>query len=63
MRLVDTAPGSYWISCTRFTARVEIDAGGTITSAAPILQPFVGQRFSNLLAWAGRFGGVKWERL
>jgi hypothetical protein len=54
---------THWVSCTAFTVRVETDAGGRITWAAPIVRKFVGQPLANLLRWAGSRGGLRHEEL
>ena len=41
----------YYVSCTKFTCLVEIENDGTIVYAAPILNRFIGQSFTNLKNW------------
>jgi hypothetical protein len=40
------------------TVEVEVDDDGFITQAAPIVRKFVGQRFSALLDWMEKQGGL-----
>jgi hypothetical protein len=53
----------HWISCAQFTVEVEVNAGGIITWAAPVVQKFLGQPLANLLRWAEGLGGLKHEVL
>jgi hypothetical protein len=53
---------TWWVSCNRFTIRVET-RDGTIVEAAPICRKFIGQPLRNLLAWAGHIGGLRFEKL
>jgi len=53
----------YFVSCPRFTVRVETDEAGVIRRAAPVVRKFQGQNLNNLLRWAERFGGVRVARL
>lgn len=45
----------WWVSCTKFTVRVEVQ-DGIITKAAPIVKMFEGQPIVNLTGWAGKIG-------
>ena len=47
-----------WVSCSKFTVRVEIDEDARIIRAAPIVHRFQGQNLRNLLEWADKFGGL-----
>lgn len=51
---------TYWVSCEKFTIRVEVEHG-RITKAAPIARRFVGQQFTNLLKWAAGLGGLMYQ--
>jgi hypothetical protein len=52
----------WWVSCPKWTVRVETEAG-RIVFAAPIVRRFVGQGLEDLLAWGRRFGAVTVESL
>jgi hypothetical protein len=54
---------SHWVSCTRFTVRVEVNERGIITGAAPLVRRFVGQPLGNLLRWTAGIGGLRHEVL
>ncbi len=41
----------FWVSCDRFTVRVDTDDRDIITFAAPIVRRFIGQPFVNLARW------------
>lgn len=40
-----------WVSCEKFTCRIDIDKNGIIIFACPFLHRFVGQPASNLTKW------------
>ena len=44
----------YRVSCTLFTAQVDVNRSGIIVEAAPILKRFVGQHFNALLKWVSK---------
>lgn len=51
----------WWISCVKFTVEVETGQDRRIIKAAPICRKFVGQPLDNLLRWAARFGGLRYQ--
>jgi len=53
---------SHWVSCSRFTVRVDV-VDGVIVRGAPLVRRFVGQRLDNLLHWARSIGGLRHEVL
>jgi hypothetical protein len=55
-----------WVSCQKFTIGVRVEDHSDvrrITDAAPIARKFIGQPVTNLLKWAGGFGGLRIESL
>jgi hypothetical protein len=54
---------SYWLSCNNFTVKVSTDANDRVVGGAPLIRKFIGQPMSNLVRFAGMFGGVKLARL
>jgi hypothetical protein len=53
------ARSDYWLSNSRMTVRVTVDALSKIVSAAPIVRRFVGQPLSNLTRWMNKQGKTK----
>lgn len=53
----------HWVSCAKFTVRVETDERGVVTGGAPLVRKFKGQPLKNLLAWARSLGGFQYEVL
>ena len=58
----------YWVSCPKFTIKVEIEDSITpdyavIIDTAPIARKFIGQPFYNLLHWCKGFGKVRRVKL
>jgi hypothetical protein len=53
----------HWVSCERFTVRVDTDESGRIAWAAPVVRKFTGQPLANLLRWARGLGGLRYELL
>lgn len=53
----------HWVSCAKFTVRVDTDERGIVTGGAPLVRKFKGQPLKNLLAWARGFGGFRYEVL
>lgn len=63
MGSIEHEEGSYWMSSSKMTFGVEVDAQGIITKAAPIARKFEGQSLNNLIRWMRGHGGFKYHHL
>ena len=52
----------YWVSTKRMTFWVEV-TDGVISDSAPIGRKFIGQPYTNLIAWLRRQGGLQTQEL
>ena len=59
-RSLDAASNKIWITCRLFTVQADTE-WGVIVRTAPIAKKFIGQPIGNLIRWAEKFGGARWE--
>lgn len=53
----------FWISTTKMTVCIDVDAKDTVSAAPPIVRKFVGQPARNLFVWMRQQPGFRWVEI